>query len=63
MVGLEGITVSQEIDIVDDHDEEWMEDRSKPEVEFDDEQQQSYEQELTNLRVLEWLNEITSDPK
>ena len=63
MVGLEGITVSQEIDIVDDHDEEWIEDRSKPEVEFDDEQQQSYEQELTNLSVLEWLNEITSDPK
>ena len=63
VVGLEDITVSQDIDIVDDHDEEWIEDRSKPEVEFDDEQQQSYEQELTNLRVLEWLNEMTSDPK
>ena len=54
-VGLEEITVSQNIVIVDD--------RSKPEVEFDDEQQQSYEQDLTNLRVLEWLNEMTSDPK
>ena len=32
MVGLEGITVSQDIDIVDDHDQEWIEDRSKPEV-------------------------------
>ena len=42
---------------------EWIEDRSKPEVEFDDEQQQSFEQELTNLRVLEWLNEMTSDRK
>ena len=63
VVGLEEITVSQDIDIVDDHDEEWIEDRSKPEVEFDDEQQQSYEQELTNPRVLEWLNEMTSDPK
>ena len=63
VVGLEDITLSQDIDIVDDHDEEWIEDRSKPEVEFDDEQQQSYEQELTNLRVLEWLNEMTSDPK
>ena len=62
MVGLEGRTVSQDIDIVDDHDEEWIEDRSKLEVEFDDEQQQSYEQDLTNLRVLEWLNELTSDP-
>ena len=63
VVGLEEITVSQEIDIVDDHDDEWVDDRSKPELEFDDEQQQSHEQELTNLRVLEWLNEMTSDPK
>ena len=63
VVGLEEITVSQDIDIVDDHDDEWVDDRSKPEVEFDDEQQQSYEQDLTNLRVLERLNEMTSDPK
>ena len=61
--GLEEITVSQDIDIVDDHDDEWVDDRSKPEVEFDDEQQQSYEQDLTNLRVLEWLNEMTLDPR
>ena len=63
VVGLEEITVSQDIDIVDDHDEGWVDDRSKPEVEFDDEHQQSYEQDLTNLRVLEWLNEMTSYPK
>ena len=63
IVGLEEITVPQDIDIVDDHDDEWVYDRSKPEVEFDDEQQQSYEQDLTNLRVLEWLNEMTSDPE
>ena len=63
VVGLEEMTVSQDIHIVDDHDDEWVDDRSKPEVEFDDEQQQSYEQDLTNLRVLEWLNEMTSDPK
>ena len=62
VVGLEEITVSQDIDIVDDHDEEWVDDRSKPEMEFADEQQQSYEKHLTNLRVLEWLNEMTSDP-
>ena len=63
VVGLEEITVSQDIDIVDDHDDEWVDDWSNPEVEFDDEQQQSYEQDLTNLRVLEWLNETTSDPE
>ena len=62
VVGLEEITVSQDIDIVDDHDDEWVRYRSKPELEFDDEQQQSYEQDLTNLRVLEWLKELTSDP-
>ena len=61
LVGLKEITVSQDIEVVDDQDEEWIDDRSKPEVEFDDEQ--SYEQELMNLRVLEWLNEMTSDPK
>ena len=63
VVGLEEITVTQDIDIVDDHDEEWVDDRSKSEVEFYDEQQQSYEQDLTNLRVLEWLNDMTLDPK
>ena len=63
VVGLEEITVSQDIDIVDYRDKEWIDDRSKPEVELDDEQQQSYEQDLTNLRLLEWLNEMTSDRK
>ena len=63
VVGLEEINVSQEVDIVDDHDYKWVDDRSKPEGDFDDEQQQSYEQNLTNLRVSEWLNEMTSDPK
>ena len=52
-VGLQEITVSQDIDRVDDHHDEWVDDWSKPEVEFDDEQQQSYEQNLTNLCVLE----------
>ena len=61
--GIEKITVSQYIDIVDDHGEEWVDDRSKPELEFDNEQEQSYEQDLTNMRVFEWLNEMTSEPK
>ena len=63
LVGLEEIPASQDIKTVDEQDEEWIDDRYRPEVEFDDEQQQSYEQELTNLRVLEWLNEMTSDTK
>ena len=44
LVSLEEITASQDIDIVNDENEEWVDDRSKSEVEFDDEQQQSYEQ-------------------
>ena len=52
LVGLEEIPASQDIDIVDDQFEEWIDNRSKPEEEFDDEQQQSYEQELTSLCVI-----------
>ena len=63
LVCLQKITVSQDIDIVDDSDEEWVDDRSKTEVQFDDQQQQSYEQDMTNLRVSKWLNEMTLDPK
>ena len=63
VVGPEEITVSQDNDIVEAHDEDWVDDRFKPEVVFDDEQQQAYEQDWSNLSVLEWLNEMTSDPK
>ena len=63
LVGLEEIPASQDIDIVDDQDKEWIDDRSGPEVEFDAEHQQSYEQDMTNMRVLEWLIEMTSDTK
>ena len=48
VVGLEEITVSQDIGIVDDNNDEWVDDWSKPEVEFNDEQQQSNEQDLTH---------------
>ena len=51
LVGLEEIPASRDIAVVDDEDEEWIDDRSKSEVDFDDEQQQSYEHELTNLHV------------
>ena len=63
LVVLEEISASQDIDIVDDQNKEWIDGRSKSEEEFEYEQQQSCEQELTSLRVLECLNEMTSDPK
>ena len=39
LVGLEEIAASQDIDNVIDQDKEWIDDQSKPEREFDDEQQ------------------------
>ena len=38
LVGIEVIPVSQDIDIVDDQDKEWIDDRFKPEKEFDNKQ-------------------------
>ena len=38
LVGLEEKSASQDIDIVDDQDEGWVDDRSKPEVELENEQ-------------------------
>ena len=46
-MGLEEITVSHDVDIVDDQDKEWSDDPSKPESKNDDEQQQSYEKIVT----------------
>ena len=52
-MGLEQRIVSKEVDIEDHLDNKSVKDRSKPEVEDDDEVQRTYEQKLTNLRVLE----------
>ena len=49
LVGLEEIFASQEADIIDDLENGCLCDRSKAEEEFDDQQQQSDEQGLTNL--------------
>ena len=38
--------MSQDIDIVDDQDKEWVDDRSKPEVELEDEQHQAFEPKI-----------------
>ena len=43
LVGLKEITVSQDIDIVDDQEKNLTDDLSKPEVEFDDKQQRIHE--------------------
>ena len=52
LMGLEEITVSQEVDIVDDQENEWLDDWLKLKVEFDGKQQQSYKKDLKNLWVL-----------
>ena len=63
LVGLDEVAVPREIDLVNDMDQDWIDDRSEPEVEFEPEVEQTHEQELTNLRVLEWLHDLPADPK
>ena len=61
LVGLDEVTAPREIDLVNDMDRDWIDDRPEPEVEFEPEQ--THEQELTKLRVLEWLHDLPADPK
>ena len=63
LVGLDEVAVPKEIDLVNGMDQDWIDDRSEPEVEFEPEAKQTHEQELTNLRVLEWLHDLPADPK
>ena len=63
LVGLDEVAVPKEIDLVNDMDQDWIDDCSEPEVEFEPEAEQTHEQELTNLRVLEWLHDLPADPK
>ena len=62
-MGLDEVAVPREINLVIDMDQDWIDDRSEPEVEFEPEVDQTHEQELTNLRVLEWLHDLPTDPK
>ena len=55
LVGLEKVVVPQMIDLVNDTKQDWIDDCSEPEVEFEPETEQMHDQELTNLRILEWL--------
>ena len=63
IVGLDEIVVTKVIDLVNDTEQDWIDNRSEPEVAFEPEMEQIHEQELTNLRVLEWLHDLPADPK
>ena len=63
LVGLDEVAVPQEIDLVSDMDQDWIDDRSEPEVEFEPEVEQTHDQELTKLRVVEWVHDLPADPK
>ena len=52
IVGVDEKVVSQEIDLINDTDQDWIDDRSEPEMEFEPEAEQMHEKELTNLGVL-----------
>ena len=60
---MDSIVVRQETVLVDGTEQDWIDDHSELEVEFESEMEQMYEQELTKLRVLEWLNDLLADPK
>ena len=62
-MGLDEIIVSQEIDLINDTDRDWIDDRSEAEVEIKPEVEQMHEKELKNLRVLEWLHGLPTDLK
>ena len=47
LVELDEVAVPKEIDLVNDMDQNWIDDRSEPEVEFETEVEQTHEQELT----------------
>ena len=63
LVGLDEVVVPHEIDLVNDTEQDRIDDCSEPEVEFEPETEQVHDQELTNLRVLEWLHDLPADPK
>ena len=51
LVGLVELAVPKEIDLVNDMDQDWIDDRSEPEVEFEPEEEQTHEQELASPRM------------
>ena len=53
--------VSPDINLVDDKETDWIDDRSKPEVEFEPEKKQLPEEKLTIKRVLEWFQDQPAD--
>ena len=59
--GLDEIMISLDINLVDDKETDWIDDRSEPEVEFEPEKKQLHEEKLTFLRVLEWLQDQPAD--
>ena len=63
LVRLNEVAVPREIYLVNDMDQDWIDDRSEPELEFEPVVEQTHEQELTNLRELKWLHDLPTDPK
>ena len=55
--------VPQELDVVNDTEQDWIDDHSEPEAEFEPKMEQMHEQELMKLRVLEWLHDQPANPK
>ena len=56
------IVLSQDIDLIDDTETDWTDDRSEPQI-IKAEAEEKNEHELTNLRLLEWLHDLPADQK
>ena len=63
LVGLDEVAVPPEIELVNDMDQDLIDDRSEPIVEFEPEVEQTHEQKLMNLRLHEWLHDLPADQK
>ena len=49
LIGLDEVALLEEIDLVNDMDQDWIDNRPEPEVEFEREAEQTHEQELKKL--------------
>ena len=61
--GWDDIMISQDLDLFDDIESDWIDDRSEPEIKFKPEVEQLHGKELRPLRELKWLHDLPADPK
>ena len=61
LVGLDEILVPHDVDLAPDSETDWLENRPEPEFEIETEIEQTHDQDLINLRVLECNHDLPVD--